>query len=154
VPFDVRVIAATSRDLRAGARGQLPRRPVLPPERAAVRVPPLRERRRGDIPQRALAEVLLASPGADIRELPWRMRPAAARDPAGAEPGSGPMRWPCWRAGGRTAAAIAAAGAATSASCATCWSRPPCVTRSDPSSLYSKTGPLEAYGKQTIAPAS
>jgi transcriptional regulator with PAS, ATPase and Fis domain len=36
VPFDVRVVAATSRDLGgAGARGPVPRRPVLPPACAA-----------------------------------------------------------------------------------------------------------------------
>ena len=47
---DVRLVAATNQDLRArGARGPLPRGPLLPAQRHRRAVPPLRERR-DDIP--------------------------------------------------------------------------------------------------------
>jgi transcriptional regulator with GAF, ATPase, and Fis domain len=84
VPFDVRIIAATSRDLARWCARAVPRGPVLPPACAADPVPPLRERR-SDIP--ALIEVLgedmalrngTAPP--ELRPTPWRCwRPALAR---------------------------------------------------------------------------
>ena len=96
--IDVRVIAATSRDLPAMvAAGSFPRRPVLPPERAAD--PPAAAAR---APRRPGG----AGRGAGRRHL-------AAQRPAAQEPDT-PTRWTCWRA---------TTGRATSASCATCSSR-------------------------------
>ena len=59
VQADIRVIAATNQDLaKAGRRGPVPRRPVLPHQRHSdLRLPPLRERRE-DIP--LLADHFLA----------------------------------------------------------------------------------------------
>jgi transcriptional regulator with PAS, ATPase and Fis domain len=101
IPFDARVIAATSRDLvklvREGSfREDLYYRlNVLP-----IRVPPLRERSE-DLA--ALVEAL----GEDMALRSGEPRPRT-------EP---PRRWRCWPA---------SPGAATSANCATCWNRRPC----------------------------
>ena len=106
VPFDARVIAATSRDLRgAGARRALSRRPVLPAQRAAD-------------PRAAAARAARRHPGAGR---------GAARGHGAAQ------RRGAARAHARCAGAAGArsTGAATSASCATCWSRRRCAaTRS------------------------
>ena len=79
---DVRVIAATCRDLPAMVRdGQLPRRPVLPPQRAAD-------------PRAAAARAARRHRGAGRgagRGHRAAQRPAAARARA-------PTRWRCWRA--------------------------------------------------------
>jgi transcriptional regulator with PAS, ATPase and Fis domain len=101
VPFDARVIAATSRDLGALVReGRFRedlyyRLNVLP-----IRVPPLRERR-GDIA--ALVEVLGEDMAHRSGSAPPELSPEAL------------------------ALLQARSGAATSASCAMCWSRPPCA---------------------------
>ncbi len=72
---DVRVIAATNKDLAAGDRGRpLPRGPLLPAQRGAdLHLPPLRERRE-DLPP--LVDVL------PERGLPQQRPPAAALSPA------------------------------------------------------------------------
>jgi two-component system nitrogen regulation response regulator NtrX len=63
---DVRVIAATNKDLEAGDRKrEFQGRSVLPPQRGSHRSPPLRERAE-DIP--ALAEIFLAEAAASNRE--------------------------------------------------------------------------------------
>ena len=49
IATDARVIAATNRDLGGGRRRDLPRGPLLPPERHPHRLPPLRERKE-DVP--------------------------------------------------------------------------------------------------------
>ena len=49
VQVDVRIVAATNRDLRRGRRG-LPRGPLLPARRLHIAVPPLRERAE-DVPE-------------------------------------------------------------------------------------------------------
>ena len=96
---DVRVIAATSRDLVGdGGAGPVPRRPLLPPARAAD--PPA-----------------AAGRSAARTWSPWPTRCSTTSRGAAAcrtRPWP-PMRWSCWRA---------TAGPATSASCATCSSRP------------------------------
>ena len=57
IAVDVRVVAATNRDLEAEVAGRpLPRGPLLPAQRPRVRVPPLRDRL-SDVP--ALAELFL-----------------------------------------------------------------------------------------------
>ena len=103
VQFDVRVVAATSRDLQPdGARRQLSRRPVLPAQRVAD-------------PGATLA----GAPQADIRladrDLVRRHRDAQRRRTTWS---SAARRRRCWRH---------SSGAAISASCATCWSNWPCV---------------------------
>jgi len=58
---DVRLIASTNKDLEEEiAKGNFPRRPLLPPQRRALFVPPLRERKQ-DIPP--LAREFLAEFG-------------------------------------------------------------------------------------------
>ena len=106
IHVDVRVVAATNRDLiMAGARGPLPRGPVLPPVRrppapAAPAQPPRRHPR----PGRALPAHVLA-PGPDGALHPRR----------------------------HGAAPAARAGRATSASCATWCTAPCCCARAPPS---------------------
>ena len=79
-PVDVRIIAATNRDLRAAvAAGPLPRGPVLPARRGPDRIPPLRERRRRHpAPRRALPLPLLRAPRETGKEAVGRS-PGAAR---------------------------------------------------------------------------
>ena len=100
VAFDARVIAATSRDLPRWCARAVPRRPVVPAERAAD--PRAGAARAGpDIP--ALVEVLVEDMG---------LRSGSPPPELGAD---------------AIALLSAHAGAATSASCATCWSRRRCA---------------------------
>ena len=72
---DVRVIAATNRDLQGRPRKGVPRRPVLPPKVFPIRLPPLRDRHRGhpavgDVPP---GEICLFGSGGGSMGSPLRV---------------------------------------------------------------------------------